>query len=69
MSTLYFVPMMLCKDDVLYLIQHGGLTPLHLAAREGHTTCVERLISTPGSEVNIGTVSWSIEYCMINVPI
>ena len=25
-----------------------GQTPLHLAARKGHTTYVERLLSTPG---------------------
>ena len=33
-------------------------TPLHLAAREGHTTCVEHLLSNPGIDVNIkGRVS------------
>ena len=30
-----------------------GDTPLHLAAEEGHTTCVEHLLSTPGIDVNI----------------
>ena len=30
-----------------------GETPLHLAAKRGHTTCVERLLSTPGIAVNI----------------
>ena len=30
-----------------------GCTPLHLAAMGGHTTCVERLLSTPGIGVNI----------------
>ena len=34
-------------------------TPLHYAARGGHTTCVEHLLSTPGINVNIkGEVSW-----------
>ena len=27
--------------------------PLHLAARGGHSACVERLLSTPGIDVNI----------------
>ena len=31
----------------------GGYTPLHFAAREGHTTCLEHLLSTPGIDVNI----------------
>ena len=30
-----------------------GDTPLHLAAKGGHTTWVERLLSTPGIDVNI----------------
>ena len=38
--------------ELLYPLQHGN-TPLHLAARGGHTTCVERLLSTPGIDVNI----------------
>ena len=34
-------------------------TPLYLAVRGGHTTCVEQLLSTPGIDVNIkGEVSW-----------
>ena len=46
--------------ELLYPLQWGG-TPLHLAAREGHTTCVEHLLSTPGIDVNIMNVwvSWS----------
>ena len=36
---------------LLYPLQ-GSDTPLHLAAREGHTTCVEHLLSTPGMDVN-----------------
>ena len=38
---------------LLYALQ-GGYTPLHLAIWEGHTTCVESLLSTPGIDVNIG---------------
>ena len=37
---------------LLYPLQKG-YTPLHLAAEEGHTTCVERLLSTHGIDVNI----------------
>ena len=44
--------------ELLYPLQAGD-TPLHLAAREGHTTCVEHLLSIPGIDVNIqGLVSW-----------
>ena len=47
--------------ELLYPLQDGD-TPLHLALREGHTTCVEHLLSTPGINVNIGNkVSQSIE--------
>ena len=35
--------------ELLYPLQ-GGDTPLHFAAREGHTPCVER---APGIDVNI----------------
>ena len=42
--------------ELLYPLQ-GGNT---LAARGGHTTCVEHLLSTPGIDVNIkNRVSWS----------
>ena len=37
---------------VLYPLQYGH-TPLHLAAIRGHTTFVERLLSTPGIDMNI----------------
>ena len=47
--------------ELLYPLQCGD-TPLHVAAREGHTTCVEHLLSTPGIDVNTKDgVSWSIE--------
>ena len=52
----HIVPTML--TELLYPLQ-DGYTPLHLAASGGHTTCVERLLSTPGIDVNIkGMVSW-----------
>ena len=38
--------------ELLYPLQ-DGYTPLHWAAEEGHTTCVEHLLSTPGIDVNI----------------
>ena len=37
---------------LLYPLQNGS-TPLHLAIRGGHTTCIEHLLSTPGIDVNI----------------
>ena len=47
--------------ELLYPLQDGD-TPLHLAIREGHTTFVDHLLSTPGIDVNIkDKVSWSIE--------
>ena len=53
------VPTMLC--ELLYPLQDGH-TPLHLAAKEGDTTRVKSLLSTPGIDVNIkDRVSWSIE--------
>ena len=46
--------------ELLYPLQYGN-TPLLHAARGGHTTCVEHLLSTPGIDVNIkDKVSWSI---------
>ena len=52
--------------ELLYPLQ-GGSTPLHLAAKRGHTTCVEHLLSIPGIDVNINKVSWSIERCYVDV--
>ena len=37
----------------MYCTLQYGDTPLHLAAEEGHDACVERLLSTPGIDVNI----------------
>ena len=54
----YIVPTML--TELLYPLQFGD-TPLHHAARGGHTMCVECLLSTPGINVNIvGKVSCRI---------
>ena len=54
------VPTMLTEPLYLYVLQDGN-APLHLAAKGGHTTCVEHLLSTPGIDVNImDMVSWSI---------
>ena len=44
---MYIVPTMLAE-----LLQ-DGCTALHLAAREGQTTRVDHLCSTPGIDVNI----------------
>ena len=53
----YIVPTMLA--ELFYPFQDGR-TPLHFAAEGGHTTCVKRLLSAPGIEVNIkDKVSWS----------
>ena len=38
--------------ELLYTLQDGN-TPLHYATWGGHTTCVERLLSTPGIDVNV----------------
>ena len=46
----YIVPPML--TELLYPLKVGH-TPLHLAARGGHTSCVECLLSTAGINVNI----------------
>ena len=55
----YIVPAML--SELLYPLQDGN-TPLHYAAKGGHTTCVKHLLSTPGIDVNIKRkVSWSIK--------
>ena len=51
-------PYVTCTLYVVHPLQ-GDNTPLHLAAKEGHTTCVECLLSTPGIGVNIDDkVSW-----------
>ena len=60
----YIKPTML--TELLYPLQYG-YTPIHLATKEGHTACVEHLLSTPGIDVNIkGEVSWSTEYLLLH---
>ena len=39
-------------SELLYPLQNGD-TPLSIALKQGHTTCVGRLLSTPGIDVNI----------------
>ena len=52
LMTMYYMYMYtLYPTELLYPLQ-GGDTPLLLAVK-GHTTCVERLLSTPGIDVNI----------------
>ena len=56
----YIVPTVL--TELSYPLQ-DDYTPLHYAAKGGHTTCVEHLLSTPGIDVNIkNNVSWSTGY-------
>ena len=38
--------------ELLYPLQDGD-TPLHLAARGGHITCVEHLLATPGIDGHV----------------
>ena len=53
--------------ELLYPLQYGYI-PLHYATLGGHTTCVERLLSAIGIDVNIKAgVSWFIECCCISV--
>ena len=58
MLHVYILPTML--TELLYpSMQVCHTSPLHYAAGGGHTTCVERLLSTPGIDVNIkNMVSW-----------
>ena len=54
-------------EHYLNPLQHGD-APLHRAASEGHTTYAERLLSTPGIDVNIKDgVSWPIECLKISL--
>ena len=46
---MYIIPTML--TELLYTLQYGD-TPLHRAARIGHTPCVEHLLSIPDIDVN-----------------
>ena len=46
----------------LFPLQDGH-TPLRYAAMGGHTTCLERLLSTPGIDVNIKN---GVSSCFLN---
>ena len=48
-SSPYINYMYMCTmlTELLYPLQNG-CTPLHYAAKEGHTTCVKQLLSIPG---------------------
>ena len=49
-------------SELLYTIQWDGDTPLHVAVQGDHITCAERLLSTPGIDINIkNKVSWSVQ--------
>ena len=59
MYYMYILPTMLA--ELLYPLQ-DGVTPLHLAAKEGNITWLEYLLSTPGIDVNVkDKVSLSIK--------
>ena len=66
--------MFVCPFYLVCLVPYAlqeYITPLHYAAREGHTTCVECLLSTPGIDVDTSFFSvfftnenvFSIELC------
>ena len=53
-ACLLYIPLMFISTMstvLLYLLQDGN-TPLHLAARAGHTACVNHLLSIPGIAAN-----------------
>ena len=68
MASCFYSHLLQVQCETIMLIEllcplQGGITPLHNAAIRDHTTCLERLISAPGIDVNIQTeVSWSIEF-------
>ena len=49
--------------EILYPLQDGN-TPLHLAARGGHTTCVEYLLSAPGIDIDVNITNRVSCTCM-----
>ena len=74
-TTMYIhvqIPTML--TELLYPLQ-DGYTPLVLAAMGGHTTCVERLLSTPVIDVNIkdevstGTACYWIYHTQLSIAV
>ena len=52
-------------SELLHPLQ-GGDTPLHWAVREGHTTCVEHLLFTPGIDVNIKDMVSCYTYTLLS---
>ena len=51
-------------SELLYPLKYDCCSPLHNAASQGHATCVDHLLSTPGIDVNIkDNVSGSIKVC------
>ena len=61
---MYIVPTIL--TELLYPLQYSDTSPLLLAAKRGHNTCVEHLLSAPGIDVNIkDRVSLSTA-CLLN---
>ena len=53
---------MLITIYLLYPLQKDAIVQLHDAASEGHTGCLEHVLSTPGIDVNIkNKVSWSMQ--------
>ena len=50
--------------ELLYPLQYDCCSPLHNAARQGHSACVEHLLSTPGIDANIkDKVIWTTKRC------
>ena len=55
----------LTMSELLYPLQWGD-TPIYLAARGDHTTCVEHLLSTPGIDVNIEKIVSGSTKCLVH---
>ena len=55
---LYNITIMSTHHVDLSIVPQHRDTPLHLAIRGGHVTCVEHLLCTPGIDLNVtGEVS------------
>ena len=62
LMTMYYMYMCTLLTELFYPLQLV-YTLLQHAVMGGHSICVERLLSTPGIDVNIkDEVSWSTEY-------
>ena len=62
MMTIYYM-YMYTAVHLTYPLQGGDARLLHLAARRGHTSCVERLLTTSGIDVNIRSM---VSSCFLN---